>query len=54
MREYRAIVGATDGDHATVQFRQEFSSDKLKSTDQKTLTLVKRDGAWRIREERVG
>jgi tetratricopeptide (TPR) repeat protein len=43
-----------DGDHATVQFRQEFSSDKLKSTDQKTLTLVKRDGAWRIREERVG
>jgi tetratricopeptide (TPR) repeat protein len=43
-----------DGDRATVQFRQEFSSDKLKSTDQKTLTLVKRDGAWRIREERVG
>ena len=43
-----------DGDHATVQFRQEFSSDKLKSTDQKTLTLVKRDGTWRIREERVG
>jgi tetratricopeptide (TPR) repeat protein len=43
-----------DGDRATVQFRQEFSSDKLKSTDQKTLTLVKRDGSWRIREERVG
>jgi len=43
-----------DGDRATVQFRQEFSSDKLKSSDQKTLTLVKRDGAWRIREERVG
>ena len=43
-----------DGDRATVQFRQEFSSDKLKSTDQKTLTLVKRDGAWRIREEKVG
>jgi tetratricopeptide (TPR) repeat protein len=43
-----------DGDRATVQFRQEFSSDKLKSTDQKTLTLIKRDGAWRIREERVG
>ena len=43
-----------DGDRATVQFRQEFSSDKLKSTDQKTLTLVKRDGTWRIREERVG
>lgn len=43
-----------DGDRATVQFRQEFSSDKLKSTDQKTLTLIKRDGAWRIREEKVG
>ena len=43
-----------DGDRATVQFRQEFSSDKLKSTDQKTLTLVRRDGAWRIREEKVG
>ncbi len=42
-----------DGERAIVQFRQEFSSDKLKSTDQKTLTLVKRDGAWRIREERV-
>ena len=43
-----------EGDRATVRFRQEFSSDKLKSTDQKTLTLVKRDGSWRIREERVG
>ena len=43
-----------EGDRATVQFRQEFSSDKLKSTDRKTLTLVKRDGSWRIREERVG
>lgn len=43
-----------DGDRATVQFRQEFSSDKLKSTDRKTLTLVKRDSGWRIHEERVG
>jgi ketosteroid isomerase-like protein len=43
-----------DGDRATVQFRQQFSSDKLSSTDQKTLTLVRRDGAWRIREEKVG
>ena len=43
-----------DGDRATVHFRQEFSSDKLKSTDQKTLTLIRRDGAWRIREEKVG
>lgn len=43
-----------EGDRATVQFRQEFSSDKLKSTDRKTLTLIKREGSWRIREERVG
>lgn len=43
-----------NGDQATVQFRQQFSSDKLRSTDQKTLTLIRRDGAWRIREERVG
>ena len=42
------------GDRAIVQFKQEFSSDKLKATDQKTLTLVKRDGTWRIHEERVG
>lgn len=42
------------GDRATVQFKQEFTSDKLKATDQKTLTLVKRDGTWRIHEERVG
>ncbi len=43
-----------NGDRATVQFRQAFTSDKLNATDQKTLTLVKRDGTWRIREERVG
>jgi len=43
-----------NGDRASVQFRQQFSSDKLRSTDQKTLMLIRRDGAWRIREERVG
>jgi tetratricopeptide (TPR) repeat protein len=43
-----------NGDRATVQFTQHFSSDKLRSTDQKTLMLIRRDGAWRIREERVG
>ena len=43
-----------NGDQATVQFRQQFISDKLRSTDQKTLMLIRRDGAWRIREERVG
>ncbi|MFS0757545.1 tetratricopeptide repeat protein [Noviherbaspirillum sp. 1P10PC] len=42
------------GGQATVQFKQQFSSDKLRSTDQKTLTLIRLDGAWRIRQERVG
>lgn len=42
------------GDQATVQFRQQFTSDKLRSTDQKTLMLIKRDGVWRIRQEKVG
>jgi hypothetical protein len=37
-----------------VQFTQHLNSDKLRSTDQKTLMLIRRDGAWRIREERVG
>jgi tetratricopeptide (TPR) repeat protein len=49
-----APIVRLEGDRATVQFRQTFSSDKLNSTDRKTLTLVKRDGSWRIREERVG
>jgi ketosteroid isomerase-like protein len=43
-----------DGDSATVSFRQQFKSDRLTATDRKTLVLVKRDGQWRIREERAG
>jgi tetratricopeptide (TPR) repeat protein len=42
------------GDSATVQFQQMFVSDKLRSTDRKTLILIRRDGRWRIREERAG
>ncbi|MBK4737464.1 L,D-transpeptidase Cds6 family protein [Noviherbaspirillum pedocola] len=42
-----------DGDSATVSFRQLFKSDRLTATDRKTLVLVKRDGQWRIREERA-
>jgi tetratricopeptide (TPR) repeat protein len=41
------------GDSATVQFQQLFVSDKLRSTDRKTLTLIRRDGRWRISEERA-
>jgi tetratricopeptide (TPR) repeat protein len=39
-------------DTATVQFRQRYESNLLKSQDRKTLILVNRDGAWKIREER--
>jgi ketosteroid isomerase-like protein len=42
------------GDSAAVQFRQLFVSDKLRSTDRKTLILIRRDGRWRICEERAG
>jgi tetratricopeptide (TPR) repeat protein len=41
-----------DGDSASVHFRQQFSSEQLKSTDWKTLVLARRDGQWRILEER--
>jgi tetratricopeptide (TPR) repeat protein len=47
-----AVVTLT-GDSATVQFQQLFVSDKLRSTDHKTLTLIRRDGRWRICEERA-
>ena len=42
------------GDNATVQFQQLFVSNKLRSTDRKTLILIRRNGQWRIREERLG
>src|SRR5438270_493509 len=39
---------------ASVTFRQNYRSDKLTSSNIKTLELVKADGRWRIREERAG
>lgn len=39
-------------DTATVRFRQRYESNTFKSQDRKTLTLVNRDGAWKITEER--
>ena len=39
-------------DTATVRFRQRYESNTFKSYDRKTLTLVSRDGAWKIIEER--
>jgi len=43
-----------DGDVATVRFRQHYDSPGFNSSTAKTLELVKRNGAWRIRQERVG
>lgn len=39
-------------DTATVRFRQHYASNTLKSHGRKTLTLVRRDGTWKIIEER--
>ena len=39
---------------ASVSFRQGYRSDVLKTSGPKTLVLVKTDGRWRIRQERVG
>ncbi|MCK9984140.1 MAG: hypothetical protein AzoDbin1_00612 [Azoarcus sp.] len=43
-----------DGEVATVRFRQNYESAGFTSSTTKTLELVKRNGSWRIRQERVG
>lgn len=45
---------ALDGDTATAYFRQHYNSANLDSSGSKVLVLVKRDGRWLIRQERVG
>ena len=39
---------------ASVTFRQNYRSDKLTSSNTKTLELVKAAGRWQIREEKAG
>ena len=41
-------------DQAVVSFRQNYRSDRLKSTNRKTLDLVKTQGGWRILKEQAG
>jgi tetratricopeptide (TPR) repeat protein len=41
-------------DRATVQFRQNYQSDVIKSNTAKTLVMVKADGGWKIVEEKSG
>ncbi|WP_228216889.1 nuclear transport factor 2 family protein [Aromatoleum toluclasticum] len=43
-----------EGDVATVRFRQNYESSGFTSSTTKTIELVKRNGSWRIRQERVG
>ncbi|MBD5800755.1 Tetratricopeptide repeat protein [Azoarcus sp. Aa7] len=43
-----------EGEVATVRFRQNYESAGFTSSTTKTLELVKRNGSWRIRQERVG
>lgn len=47
-------VTTIDGDQATVRFRQHYRSSTFNSSSTKTLELVKRNGKWRIDQERVG
>lgn len=47
-------VARIDGDVATVRFRQNYESAGFNSSTTKTLELVRRNGTWRIRQERVG
>lgn len=41
-------------DRATARFRQHYRSASLKNTTSKILSMVKRNGVWQIKQERVG
>ncbi|MFZ6817556.1 L,D-transpeptidase family protein [Undibacterium sp. Ji22W] len=43
-----------EGNTATVKFRQNYQSGALMASSRKTLTMVKQDGKWLIRQERTG
>ena len=45
-------VVASDGEQATVRFRQSYRSSSMKSDSTKILVLVRRDGRWLIQQER--
>ncbi len=45
---------AIDGTTATVNFRQVYSSDRLKANSRKTLVLVRQGKQWLIKQERSG
>nr|WP_315466917.1 L,D-transpeptidase family protein [uncultured Undibacterium sp.] len=43
-----------NGNTATVKFRQNYQSGALVASSRKTLTMVKQDGKWLIKQERTG
>jgi len=45
-------IRITDNEHAEVKFRQSYKASHLKSTNSKTLKMVKDNGKWLILEER--
>jgi tetratricopeptide (TPR) repeat protein len=47
-------VTMSGANRATVTFRQTYRSDVLKSTNTKTLVMVKNEGRWQIEQERSG
>lgn len=49
-----AKVTMRGANEAAVSFRQNYRSDKLKSTSRKTLDMVKTDKGWQIRKEQAG
>jgi len=48
-----AKVSVSGDAQASVTFRQSYRSDVIKATSTKTLVMVKSDGRWRIRQEKV-
>ncbi len=46
-------VNISGDNSASVTFRQNYRSDVIKTSGTKTLVMVKADGKWKIREERV-
>ncbi|MDO9216975.1 MAG: DUF4440 domain-containing protein, partial [Lacisediminimonas sp.] len=42
-----------EGEQATVKFIQSYRSDRITSTDVKTMVLVRKQGKWLIQQEEV-
>lgn len=51
---YDDLRVSTDGDTATAKFRQHYRSANLKTSSNKVLRMVKREGKWQIQQELVG